>query len=102
MPSGRDQHGRQWGTLKHLRITCGTEIVAVDIHIVLHFEAAARHLSFRSAAEELNVTHAAVSHQIRALEERFGVQLFNRITRGVTLTDDAGLVMAFAVVETGN
>lgn len=53
------------------------------------FEAAARHLSFRGAAEELNVTHAAVSHQIRALEERFGIRLFNRITRGVTLTDEA-------------
>ena len=53
------------------------------------FEAAARHLSFRSAADELNVTHAAISHQIRALEERFGVQLFNRVTRGVTLTEDA-------------
>ena len=56
------------------------------------FEAAARHLSFRSAAEELNVTHAAVSHQIRALEERFGTQLFNRVTRGVTLTDDAAVL----------
>jgi DNA-binding transcriptional LysR family regulator len=53
------------------------------------FEAAARHLSFRAAADELSVTHAAVSHQIRALEERFGTRLFNRVTRGVTLTDDA-------------
>ncbi len=56
------------------------------------FEAAARHLSFRSAAEELNVTHAAVSHQIRALEERIGVRLFNRVSRGVTLTEDAAVL----------
>ena len=53
------------------------------------FEAAARHLSFRDAADELHVTHAAVSHQIKALEEILGTKLFNRITRGVTLTKEA-------------
>lgn len=53
------------------------------------FEAAARHLSFKRAAEELNVTHAAVSHQIRALEDTLGSQLFQRVTRGVRLTDKA-------------
>ena len=42
------------------------------------FEAAARHLSFKRAAEELHVTPAAVSHQIRALEEYCGTQLFRR------------------------
>ena len=42
------------------------------------FEAAARHLSFTRAAEELNVTQAAVSHQIKALEERLGITLFKR------------------------
>lgn len=51
------------------------------------FEAAARHLSFSRAADELNVTHAAVSHQIKALEEHFGVKLFRRLTRAVRLTD---------------
>jgi DNA-binding transcriptional LysR family regulator len=52
------------------------------------FEAAARHLSFTRAAEELNVTQAAVSHQVKALEERIGVKLFRRLTRGLLLTED--------------
>ncbi len=51
------------------------------------FEAAARHLSFSRAAEELHVTHAAISHQVKALEERLGVKLFRRLTRAVRLTD---------------
>lgn len=50
------------------------------------FEAVARHLSFRNAAEELCVTHAAVSHQIKALEAEIGVELFIRTTRSVELT----------------
>ena len=40
------------------------------------FEAAARHMSFTTAAEELNVTQSAISHQIKALEERLGIRLF--------------------------
>ena len=56
------------------------------------FEAAARHLSFRDAAEELAVTPAAVSHQIKALEERLEQPLFERRTRAVALTD-AGLLL---------
>lgn len=51
------------------------------------FEAAARHLSFTRASEELFVTQAAVSHQIKALEADLGVSLFRRITRGVLLTE---------------
>lgn len=51
------------------------------------FEAAARHLSFRKAAEELNVTPAAVSHQIKGLEDHVGVALFRRMTRALLLTD---------------
>ena len=50
------------------------------------FEAAARHLSFTKAAEELNVTQAAVSHQVRALEEQLGLKLFRRSTRRLALT----------------
>ncbi len=50
------------------------------------FEVAARHESFSKAAEELNVTPAAVSQQIRTLEDLLGVQLFHRLNRGLTLT----------------
>ncbi len=51
------------------------------------FEAAGRLLSFTRAADELNVTPAAVSQQIKQLEEFFGESLFRRITRGLLLTD---------------
>lgn len=51
------------------------------------FEAAARHLSFTKAAEELNVTQAAISHQIRALEDWLGLPLFKRQKRALLLTD---------------
>lgn len=50
------------------------------------FEAAARHLSFKQAAHELHVTAGAISQQVRLLEERLGVQLFDRLTRQVILT----------------
>jgi LysR family glycine cleavage system transcriptional activator len=50
------------------------------------FEAAARRLSFKDAAEELNVTPTAVSHQIKHLEQAIGVELFERGPRRVTLT----------------
>jgi LysR family glycine cleavage system transcriptional activator len=50
------------------------------------FEAAARHLSFKQAAHELHVTAGAISQQVRLLEERLGVQLFERLTRQVILT----------------
>lgn len=53
------------------------------------FEAAARHLSVKKAAVELNVTPAAVSHQIRTLEEYLNVQLFHRYNRALELTDAA-------------
>ena len=53
------------------------------------FEAAARHLSFTRAASELHVTQTAISHQIRALEERLGVRLFRRLPRGLLLTEEA-------------
>lgn len=51
------------------------------------FEAAARHEHFTAAAEELGMTQAAVSYQIRALEERVGVKLFERSKGRVRLTD---------------
>ncbi|HYG89730.1 MAG TPA: transcriptional regulator GcvA [Azospirillum sp.] len=57
------------------------------------FEAAARQLSFTRAAEELNVTQSAVSHQIRALEEQMGVPLFRRVNQGLLLTDAGQLLL---------
>jgi LysR family glycine cleavage system transcriptional activator len=53
------------------------------------FEAAARHRSFKTAADELGVTQAAVSHQVKALEETLGLRLFVRRTRAVDLTPEA-------------
>lgn len=61
------------------------------LNAVRAFEAAARHLSFTLAAEELNVTQAAVSHQVKALEQRLGVPLFRRLNRGLRLTDAGAL-----------
>jgi DNA-binding transcriptional LysR family regulator len=51
------------------------------------FEASARHLSFKLAAAELNVTPGAVSKQIKAIEDELGVQLFVRLGTGVALTN---------------
>ncbi|MEQ8441965.1 MAG: transcriptional regulator GcvA [Alphaproteobacteria bacterium] len=56
------------------------------------FEAAARHMSFRAAADELNVTHSAVSHQIKSLEEFLDVALFLRGGRAVKLTEEGRLL----------
>ena len=49
-------------------------------------EAVARHKSFQRAAEEIRVTHAAVSHQVKALESAIGVKLLERTSRSVALT----------------
>ena len=67
------------------------------------FEAAARHLSFQGAAEELAVSPSAISHQIRALEADLGQSLFHRHARAVTLTETGralqpGLTDAFAAM----
>ncbi|HEY4031716.1 MAG TPA: LysR substrate-binding domain-containing protein [Caulobacteraceae bacterium] len=66
---------------------------AVPLNALKAFEAAARHLSFTRAAEELNVTQAAISHQVKGLEDRLGVKLFRRSNRGLKLTDE-GLALA--------
>lgn len=52
------------------------------------FEAAARHGSFKLAAEELHVTPAAVSHQVKALEDYLGVKLFLRLVRSLRITEE--------------
>ena len=56
------------------------------------FEATARHLSFSKAALELHVTPAALSHQIRGLEDLLGLKLFHRRARSIELTDAARLI----------
>jgi LysR family glycine cleavage system transcriptional activator len=58
------------------------------------FEAAARHLSFTKAAEELGVTPAAVSHQVRTLEDQLGLRLFGRTSRVVQLTQAGSILLA--------
>ncbi|MEO0752650.1 MAG: transcriptional regulator GcvA [Pseudomonadota bacterium] len=57
------------------------------------FDAAARHMSFQRAAAELNVTPAALSFQIKSLEEHLGAPLFHRLNRAVSLTE-AGRALA--------
>lgn len=65
----------------------------ISLKSIQAFEAAARLSSFALAAEELFVTASAVSHQIKLLEEQFGVRLFHRVHRAVVLTD-AGRIYA--------
>lgn len=62
------------------------------------FEAAARHLSFTRAAEELSLTQSAISRQIKALEERLGVVLFERLHRALRLSE-AGERLLLATTE---
>ena len=62
------------------------------------FETAQRHMSFKKAAEELHVTPAALSYQIRQLEEHLEIKLFNRLNRAVELTN-AGRLLASGVEE---
>ncbi|MEE4013342.1 LysR family transcriptional regulator [Roseibium sp. FZY0029] len=62
------------------------------------FEAASRHLSFTKAGDELGMTQAAVSYQIKVLEDRLGFQLFTRKARKIELTD-SGAQLATRVVD---
>src|SRR4030065_1638876 len=50
------------------------------------FESAAHHLSLKRAAQELNVTPASISHQVKSLEDYLGVKLFLRLNRALKLT----------------
>ncbi len=75
-----------------------------SFHALRAFEAAARLGSFVRASQELHLTASAISHQVRALEEHFGRQLFEAGLRARVLTDDgarlsAGLVHAFDALE---
>ncbi|MCW8944628.1 MAG: transcriptional regulator GcvA [Sedimenticola sp.] len=64
-------------------------MIIPPLNAIRTFEAAARHLSFSLAAEELHVTASAVSHQIKTLEAFLDVKLFKRQPRQVTLTPEA-------------
>ena len=62
------------------------------------FEAAARHLNFTRAADELGLTPAAVSHQIKEIEDQLSVILFTRTSRTIRLTE-SGIVLLEATVD---
>src|SRR4029453_4434075 len=64
-------------------------------------EAAARHLNFTRAADELGLTPAAISHQIKEIEDQMGVVLFVRTSRGMQLTDGGSIVHEAAVEALG-
>ena len=63
------------------------------LNALRNFEAVARHGSFAAAAAALHVTHWAVGKQIRLLEDWFGVPLFERRARGVSLTDEGAALL---------
>lgn len=70
------------------------------------FDAAARHASFKAAAEELFITPTAISHLIKSLEDQLQVRLFNRLTRSVSLTAEGQALVpyvreAFGAFERG-
>ncbi|WP_156861567.1 LysR family transcriptional regulator [Casimicrobium huifangae] len=65
----------------------------ISLNALRAFEAAARHLNFTRAADELCVTQAAVSHQVKTLEDQLGNVLFRRTARGLVLTDEGAVLM---------
>jgi len=68
-------------------------IANLPLNALRAFEAAGRHLNLAKAADELSVTPAAVSHQVRALEDRLGHKLFERRHRGLELTAAGHLLL---------
>jgi LysR family transcriptional regulator, glycine cleavage system transcriptional activator len=73
----------------------------VSLELLKGFEAAARHLSFTRAAQELSLTQSAISREVKKLEDQLGQPLFDRINRGLRLTP-AGRVLHRAVREALN
>tara|TARA_R110002072_G_C7968764_1_gene534566 strand:- start:3899 stop:4168 length:270 start_codon:yes stop_codon:yes gene_type:complete len=57
-----------------------------SLNVLIEFEAVARHLSFKGAAEELCISPPAISHQIKVLETHLNKQLFKRLNRALALT----------------
>jgi DNA-binding transcriptional LysR family regulator len=78
--------------------TKGYRRIVPSLTALVEFEAVARLCSFTSAAKELGVTQAAVSRQIRFLEETLKTRLFNRLHRSITLTSD-GEALYLVVAE---
>jgi LysR family glycine cleavage system transcriptional activator len=70
----------------------------LSLDLLKGFEAAARHLSFTRAAQELFLTQSAISREIKTLEEQLGQPLFTRINRGLRLTE-TGQILYRAVGE---
>ena len=70
----------------------------LSLDLLKGFEAAARHLSFTRAGQELFLTQSAISREVKRLEEQLGVELFSRTKRGLSLTD-AGRLLYSAVSE---
>ena len=66
----------------------GVDRAQLPLNALRAFEAAARHLNFTRAADELCVSQGAVSHQVALLEQRLGARLFRRLPRGLALTDE--------------
>jgi LysR family transcriptional regulator of beta-lactamase len=73
----------------------------VPLNALRAFEASARHLSFTKAGLELRVTQAAVSHQVKSLEEMLGVRLFRRLPRGLALTDEGQALLPVLIDSFG-
>lgn len=69
-----------------------------SLDLLRGFDAAARHLSFTKAAQELHVTQSAVSRQIKTLEAQLGVSLFRRLNRALLLTEE-GQALSRAVAN---
>lgn len=74
------------------RPTIGAAMKHIPVGALRAFDIAARHLNLSAAAAELNVTHAAVSRQVKQLEQRLGVALFERLPRGLKLTAHGALL----------
>ncbi len=67
-----------------------------SLDLLTVFESAARQLSFTAAANELGATQPAVSQQIKRLEKELGVRLFDRVYRGIELTEAGQLLLEHA------
>ena len=78
--------------------TKGYRRLIPSVTALVEFEAVARHGSFTLAADELGVTQAAVSRQVKFLEETLGTRLFNRLHRSIELTEE-GAALYLVVAE---